>query len=158
VISSMLSIDVGKRLSARSLEQLYLEEYECDEERPNTEANYAVRAAGKAFDLVAAASAWLKQCVGHHKHCSSPVMDFFPTRILNVGTEGEEIRLQSRLREFASPYVTVSHCWDRGNILRTISKTLEERCLGIKSSLLSDAFQQAVRLTQALGFKYLWID
>jgi serine/threonine protein kinase len=157
VIGSMLSIDVWKRPSARSLEKLYLEEFDCDEGH-NVEDNYIVKADGKAFDPVAVASAWLKTCVGHHKHCSTPVMGFFPTRILNVGSEGEEIRLQSKRHESTSPYIALSHCWSRGNILRTTSETLEERCLGIKSSSLSDDFQKAVRLTQALGFNYLWID
>lgn len=158
VIGSMLSLDAGLRPSASNLEKLYLREYDGDQGTPDKEDNYIVGTDSKAFDPVALASKWLKTCVRNHTLCSSPVMRFFPTRILNVGAKGEDIRLQSKLREYTRPYVTLSHCWGKDNILMTTSKTLKDRSLGIKSSSLPEVFRRAVQLTQALGFSYLWID
>jgi len=159
VIRSMLSFDVMKRPTAHSLEEFYSKDYYCKEESRAGADYYVIKLADQPFfDLMVVASTWIRTCDMYHKHCSHGVVDFFPTRILNVGMEGDTIRLQSTLHELSSPYVTLTHCWGAGNILKTTSQTLNERSLGIESSLLSNTFQNAVKITRALGFNYLWID
>ena len=159
VIRSMLSFNVTNRPTAHCLEKFYSKDYYCDEKSHSRDDYYVVRAANQPFfDAMMVVSTWLSTCNTHHKDCSRRVVDFFPTRILNVGAEGDTIRLQSSFREFASPYIALTHCWGAGNILKTTSQTLKERFLGIQSSSLSNTFQDAVRITRALGFNYLWID
>jgi serine/threonine protein kinase len=159
VIKSMLSFDMIKRPTAQSLEEFYSKDYYCDRGNHRTDDYYFTKLTDKPFfDLMVVASTWLRTCDTYHEHCSHRVEDFFPTRILNVGAEGDTIRLQSSLHELASPYVALSHCWGADNVLKTTSQTLNERLLGIQSSSLSNTFQNAVRITRALGFNYLWID
>ena len=159
VVESMLSFDTMKRPTAHSLEEFYSKDYYRNEENHGRDDYYVTKLTDQPFfDLMVVASTWLRSCDAYHEDCSHQVMDFFPTRILNVGTEGDTIRLQSSLHELASPYVALSHCWGADNVLKTTSQTLKERLLGIQSSSLSNTFQNAVRITRALGFNYLWID
>ncbi|KAH7364326.1 hypothetical protein BKA65DRAFT_134867 [Rhexocercosporidium sp. MPI-PUGE-AT-0058] len=163
IISSMLSEDPRKRPTARYIEDSYhcyhlyrsqQEDKHIEEEKYLfiTTANTMDR-----FDPMNVARRWFTNCSRNHKHCSSPARDFFPSRILNVGTDSEFIHLQSS-NNSPSPYVALSHCWGAGNILKTTTKTLRAMTQGIKISSLSHAFSDAVRITRALGLKYLWID
>jgi serine/threonine protein kinase len=159
LIRSMLSFDMMKRPTAHYLDQFYSNDCYYDEERRIKADYYVIKLPVQPFsDLMVIASTWIRTCDTSHENCSHPVVDFFPTRILNVGAEGDTIRLQSSFHELASPYVTLTHCWGAGNILKTTSQTLNERFLGIQSSSLSNTFQNAVKITRALGLNYLWID
>ncbi|KAF2844737.1 heterokaryon incompatibility, partial [Plenodomus tracheiphilus IPT5] len=60
-------------------------------------------------------------------------------------------------------YITLSHCW--GNLSDTQKKSfctsqenLSSRCSGFHVSELPKTFQDAVKVTRALGLSYLWID
>jgi hypothetical protein len=56
-------------------------------------------------------------------------------------------------------YVTLSHCWGKGQMsLITTQDNLNQHLARIPFSRLSKTFQHAVIITQRLGFGYLWID
>ncbi|KAK0126295.1 hypothetical protein ONS95_007906 [Cadophora gregata] len=164
VISSMLSDDPRKRPTARYIEDSY-HYYKFftsqHEDKGVEEENYLIittpESSRQGFDPMNIARRWLTNCSTNHKSCSRSSRDFFPSRILNVGTDSNFIHLQSS-NDFPSPYVALSHCWGAGNILKTTSKTLRAMTQGIEISSLSNAFSDAVRITRALGLKYLWID
>jgi serine/threonine protein kinase len=160
VMRNMLSVDMIRRPSANMLKKLYSEQYNFGaEDGPDEHGYYAVKHTDQPFDPFEIASSWLRTCQTYHKECSVPAMDFFPSRILDVGDEGDTIRLQSSLQLFDSQYVALSHCWgSTTTVLKTTSDNLKDRHLGIENSSLPDKFQNAVRLTRALGVKYLWID
>ncbi|KAH7417180.1 hypothetical protein BKA64DRAFT_701964 [Cadophora sp. MPI-SDFR-AT-0126] len=163
IISSMLSDDPRKRPTARYIEESYqyYHLYRSQQDDKNIEEKkYLVvttAESNKRFDPMYVARRWLSDCSTNHKSCSRPSKDFFPSRILNVGTDSDFIHLQSS-NDSPSPYVALSHCWGAEKLLKTTSKTLRSMTQGIKISSLSHGFSDAVRITRALGLKYLWID
>lgn len=163
IISSMLSDDPRKRPTARYIEDSYhyYHLYRSQQEDKHIEEEkYLIITTADTrdrFDPMNVARRWFTNCSTNHKSCSCPTRDFFPSRILNVGTDSEFIHLQSS-NDSPSPYVALSHCWGAGNILKTTTKTLRAMTQGIEISSLSHAFSDAVRITRALGLKYLWID
>jgi hypothetical protein len=53
---------------------------------------------------------WLHGCVNNHTHCPGMRLCKLPTRVLDLGYEGEYIRLYESNGEKAL-YVALSHCW-----------------------------------------------
>ncbi|KAH8649482.1 heterokaryon incompatibility protein-domain-containing protein [Tricladium varicosporioides] len=101
---------------------------------------------------------WLRDCLENHINCPKPTATYFPSRILNVGLDSQLVHLESHVFQGSKPYVTLSHCWGSGDILKTTSRNFNQMKNGIQISSLSDSFLNAVSITRALGFTYLWID
>jgi serine/threonine protein kinase len=160
VIRRMLSVDSKRRPTAKDIVHSYLiHNLQEKREKPDEEKYLVVSNSNGSLALIEAARFWLNECRTSHENCHIPMTDFVPSRILDVGTNNDSIHLQSTFVGFSSPYVTLSHCWGGGEeILKTTTQTLERMTSGIKISSLPNTFAAAVRLTQALGFKYLWID
>lgn len=87
-----------------------------------------------------------------------------PTRIIDVGRyDAEPIRLVETSQEPAATgrYIALSHRW--GDLRReqrfcTYADNLTQRKERIEFDELPASFQDAVRVTRALGVRYLWID
>ncbi|KAL2065015.1 hypothetical protein VTL71DRAFT_4155 [Oculimacula yallundae] len=163
VIISMLSDDPWKRPKARNIEKTYHYHDLCRSQQPRNimedETYLLVTAADTKdqFDPLNVAQRWLANCSSNHKNCSITTRSFFPSRILDVGIDSALIYLKSSNR-FLCPYVALSHCWGAGNVLTTTTESLVAMSQGIAISSLSKTFSDAVRITRALGFQYLWID
>ncbi|CZR50941.1 uncharacterized protein PAC_00815 [Phialocephala subalpina] len=161
-IRLMLSHDWTKRPTARGIEdslQLWHLQSKCETEKKNYLIIAQAKRAEKArasFDPLDVVKRWLHNCLSTHTTCTSTEKGFFPSRILNVGVEGDTIRLESS--DPSSPYVALSYCWGTTATLKTTSQTLEDMFENIPVSSLSHTFLHAVRITRALGFHYLWID
>jgi hypothetical protein len=56
------------------------------------------------------------------------------------------------------PYVTLSHCWGFIPIFTLKSTSYHELKSGFQISLLSKTFQDAIAVTRALGYEFIWID
>lgn len=54
--------------------------------------------------------------------------------------------------------MTLSHCWGKRQIITTTVENLEAHKQAIPISALSRTFQDAIAVTQSMGFRYLWID
>lgn len=160
VISRMLSIDSKQRPTAQELVHSYLiHNVQEKNERTYEEKYLVVSKSDGSVTPIDAARHWLEQCLTSHERCHVPMTVFFPSRILDVGTYSDTIRLQSNFAGFSSPYVTLSHCWGGGEeIPKTTKQTLERMTSGIEIRSLPATFAAAVQLTKALGFMYLWID
>ncbi|KAH0559295.1 hypothetical protein GP486_004187 [Trichoglossum hirsutum] len=100
---------------------------------------------------------WIKSCERDHPDCAQQMTRLLPTRVIDVGKDGKNPRLYESHGEIAC-YITLSHCWGGKQIITTTKATLEDRKQGITWSSLSKTFQDAVRITQKLGFRYLWVD
>lgn len=100
---------------------------------------------------------WLLDCVENHPLCVSGCPSTLPTRILDVGEDGEDVKLLESNGTIA-PYACLSHCWGKKQIIATTTATLEERKRGIQLTQLSPTFQDAVTTTRRLKLQYLWID
>lgn len=88
----------------------------------------------------------------------------FPTRLIDV----EQMRLVITAQHAdifgssgrrAPAYLALSHCWaDSTNILPTKKDNFSQYCDEIPLQAFPAACRDAIRLTRALGFRYLWID
>jgi len=108
-------------------------------------------------DSLATAYEWFKECAESHSECRSPRKSKFPTRIINVGVEGDEVRLL--LSEGTrGDYATLSHCWGDYSPLTTTQSTISQRVKCIPFETLPKTFQHSVVVTRRLGIRYLWID
>lgn len=88
---------------------------------------------------------------------------FVPTRLLDIAAfeNSDDIRLVRLDLKLSSPrYVALSYCWGPTTQLpiTTTTSTLENRMNRIKFGLLSQTFQDTIKLARQLGQRYLWID
>ncbi|KAK3389774.1 heterokaryon incompatibility protein-domain-containing protein [Podospora didyma] len=106
-------------------------------------------------------SDWVKNCLDNHPDCrGTDAPHILPNRILNVSGSGD-IKLCSGELLNGQTYCALSHCWGDAHStppLRTTRDTLGVRQTGIPIPSLSLTFQDAIRVTRALGICYLWID
>jgi hypothetical protein len=109
----------------------------------------------------------IRECLSAHSKCRHPSATSLPRRVLDVLSEdgSKGIRLHEadfnedeRRYEFGE-FLTLSHCWGSGrNVLKTTTKSLQSHKNSISWAALPRTFQDAVNLTRALGFRWLWID
>jgi hypothetical protein len=103
---------------------------------------------------------WIARCIVDHctpnSLCDTPERPGLPTRVVDVGTDG--IVKVVETKGTRANYLCLSHCWGLEQIITTTKSTLEERMRGIEWENLSKTFQDAIALTRALGFQYIWID
>ncbi|KAI1389007.1 HET-domain-containing protein [Hypoxylon trugodes] len=100
----------------------------------------------------------------------SPIkMTRYPTRLIDIGGGGG---VSCRLIETGSntkfkdsilvPYTTLSYCWgpEEDSLLqfKTERKSLQQRLSGFEIHEVSPIVRDAIRVTQALGIRYLWVD
>lgn len=111
----------------------------------------------------------IKNCLSTHSRCSprqnKPTT--LPKRVLDLltGEDSKSLRLheseyiQDERRYEYGEYVALSHTWGLAKSLpKTTTKTLQSHKKSIPWSILPKALQEAVVLTRALGFRWLWID
>ncbi|KAH8710106.1 heterokaryon incompatibility protein-domain-containing protein, partial [Phaeosphaeriaceae sp. PMI808] len=104
---------------------------------------------------------WISACSSSHSTCSpghqrtTPL----PRRVVDVGSEetNEAPRLFESNGEL-NYYISLSHCWGRGQHFVTETANLRERCTAICWASLPKTFQDAITITRKLGIRYLWID
>jgi len=101
---------------------------------------------------------WLKDCVENHAECQARHESQLPTRIISIDPESGKPRLCIPAQSTKGRYVTLSHCWGNFSPLKTEMATLQARMNGITIPEMPKTFQHAIRVTQLLGFQYLWID
>jgi len=101
----------------------------------------------------------MNYCISQHRNCSSEpgLLPVSPKRLVDIGNpENTSIRLVSEPER--CKYFTLSYCWGVGNPLRTTKANLPSMEGNIPWDSLSKSFRDAVRVTRALGSRYLWID
>ena len=103
----------------------------------------------------------LQKCDTEHKNCALPPTSVFsPTHLLDLLSDShqiEKVKLVQDTRR-ASPYVALSYCWGSELHFRTTKDNLSSFLNGIPFSSLPLRFQDAMRMIQRLGIRYLWID
>lgn len=112
-------------------------------------------------------NALIRHCDEKHE-CMAPLgyptlPGTLPTRVIDVGGTAEKIRLVETSEEPAARghYIALSHCWgrlDQTQRFCTDAYNIAERKANIAYDELPRNFRDAVRITRALGIRYLWID
>jgi hypothetical protein len=109
---------------------------------------------------LALAAEWMKKCNEEHALCGQPIDSRLPTRVIDVGQDekSDTVYLKESRDSDQDPYMSLSHCWGKEQIITTTTNTLQDRKTGIKISELPETFRHAIRITRGLGIRYLWID
>lgn len=102
--------------------------------------------------------ACLKICTETHSLCKQ-VLSSSPKRLLHIGMLGDgSVRLYETPDGFREPYIALSYCWGKSNVLKTESLNIQSLSQGFNLDQLPAAIQDAAHITQKLGLKYLWVD
>ncbi|KAL7622708.1 hypothetical protein AAE478_006386 [Parahypoxylon ruwenzoriense] len=105
------------------------------------------------------ARSWQEECLRTHKNCAKDISGHeLPTRVVDLGErEATHVCLYETKGEKA-PYAALSHCW--GGVIPAITTESNRtaRTDTINFHDLPQNFQDAIRVTRALGVRYLWID
>jgi hypothetical protein len=108
------------------------------------------------------AASWLNNCREHHDVCHiDNATGILPRRLLDITFVGNDICVRLVSSTIVSAdwrYVTLSHCWGRRPPLKLLQSNLCTFEAAIPIHSLPKTFLDAVFVTVALGFRYLWID
>lgn len=111
---------------------------------------------------ISSAKDWISKCEKKHKACRSrrTSQPFLPTRLIDIGEsmDWSELRLyETSPNDNGIEYLVLSHCWG-GEIPECLTSSTYKQMLGhINYKVRSRNFQDALRFTRQIGFKYLWI-
>jgi hypothetical protein len=110
----------------------------------------------------ALAKYWMTTCKDEHQLCNSAerpnVETQLPTRVIVVsGEEDPTVRLWVTEGR-KGRYTTLSHCWGKSSIIRTIKSNYLQHQSSISIAAMSQTFQDAIVVTRRLNIPYLWID
>jgi Heterokaryon incompatibility protein (HET) len=107
---------------------------------------------------------WVRECDETHAKCrslgpgdSSKFALRLPTRVLDVSSTGGNLSLFVS-NGSTGAYAALSHCWGGRQHNITTWATYEAYQRRIELSSLSKTVQEAIRVTQSLGLRYLWVD
>ena len=109
---------------------------------------------------------WLSDCLTNHTNCvkTLPTNIYHPTRLIEIVPLAPASNYKVFLRgadehSQKDPYITLSHCWGESKFLKLTKMTYHCLQAGISGpETLSKIFQDAFRICQELGIRYIWID
>jgi hypothetical protein len=111
---------------------------------------------------------WLDDCDSKHsKPTCKPFKDLsvtnnstrLPTRLIDVGNNGDDlVRLQEMRTGDTDGWIALSYRWGQLPHFSTTRQNFGSHTTGMKLAELPRTFQDAIKVTRALGQKYLWID
>jgi hypothetical protein len=108
----------------------------------------------------------VKHCVSTHSRCRQPKPATLPKRVLDLSDDDSRVvrlhesEFNSREQRYEyGEYVALSHVWGTGNGLPITTKaTIQSHIKDIPWPILPRAIQEAILVTRALGFRWLWVD
>ncbi|KAB5549733.1 heterokaryon incompatibility protein-domain-containing protein, partial [Coniochaeta sp. 2T2.1] len=118
----------------------------------------SVPALANSTESIGLLKRWLNDCETRHPACQAGRTATLPTRVIHVGESAETVSLYISQPGEQGTYTALSHCWGGQTPLATTQATLGDRQKSIHFDKKSRTFAEAVEVTRALGFKYLWID
>jgi hypothetical protein len=115
----------------------------------------------RSFDpqRTAIAKDWLNSCQSKHEQCREPSFEL-PRRVIDVGRGNLRAKpyLHISTAGQIGKWVALSHCWGENNNYKTTKLSLPLRIRELEWRELPKTYQDAIEVTQALGYQYLWID
>lgn len=101
---------------------------------------------------------WMDNCITRHETCEATKQDGNPpTRLVDVGSIDTQPKLVVSCGKSVE-YVALSHCWGGSLPLRTTTANFHDHLRAVCWDNLPATFQDAVKITCFMGYRYLWID
>lgn len=99
--------------------------------------------------------------MGHERCDPRIVTNVLPTRLLYVGKAHDAhvrvVNVDGQLTKCR--YLILSYCWGNGNeTAKTITSNLAERLRSFETDPLPKTIRDAIAVTRAMGFRYIWIQ
>lgn len=161
---------VGSRLLAHR-GALFEERKFCSQNDMKAKLSFLTAASAAIFqpstasrDHVELARTWIRNRQSYHTPCKDTkgVPRTMPTRLLYVEPSSSDpptVKLKEMAKEETQvEYLAFSHCWGGSRTFRLLSDNYSSALRAIDFSELSKNAQDAVSITRALGFSYIWID
>ncbi|TRX96935.1 hypothetical protein FHL15_002241 [Xylaria flabelliformis] len=100
---------------------------------------------------------WLEECLAHG--CARREEVSLPKRVIKVPTDENTRPLLCVTGGATGKYIALTHCWGKKPMRKLLRENEREwRREGIDPSSLSQNFQDALKITRLLGYRYIWID
>jgi hypothetical protein len=117
-----------------------------------------------AQDNIDRARVWLRTCLSGHDKCSAfhnntvRNDDRRPTRVLEVSDTS--VKLRCNLTNESFEYLALSHMWGDPSVehLQLKLSNINAFEKAVPWYRLSSVYKEAIRVTLALGYNYIWID
>lgn len=101
---------------------------------------------------------WKDACLKTHEKCNALKQNqYAPTRLIDVASVSTTPKLTETCG-IPAEYVALSHCWGGSLPLRTTTANFQDHLSAVPWELIPATFRDAIRVTRALGYRYLWID
>lgn len=113
----------------------------------------------KAVTQLELAKRWFDACSDTHDACTTSQKEHsrLPTRLLDVGSKNLRLVITDDW-ERRPKYATLSHCWGNIDFVTLREELVESFMTAIRPEYLTKTFRDAVKITQSLGLRYLWVD
>ncbi len=105
---------------------------------------------------------WLASCLSSHK-CHAAISSFSkitPSRLIEIKSTGGD--LTTRLIDYSGAtcfgYAALTYRWPKNEAHVTVTHNIQARLSSIPPHSLPATILDAVRITNALGLHYLWVD
>ena len=107
------------------------------------------------------AATWIRECEANHAYSCQNRQPLGgasrPKRLIDVSDEGR-LKLHESLPDDDEPYITLSYCWGGPQQFYLTKGTYKAKIDGFHLSDLPLSLRDAVKVTQTLEIKYLWVD
>lgn len=109
-------------------------------------------------ELLKLVDKWLSDCNRHHVDCrTSEKNRELPTRLLAIFNG--EVKVTSTIGlPTNTKYVTLSHCWGKGDVVKLTKESLLPFGKFVPQDRLCKTFKDAILIASSLDVAYLWID
>ena len=120
-------------------------------------AEIAPNPASGAAESLLRARTWLTTCQNDYGPSCFAANPPLPTRVLDVSRD-DQCRIIGTPADMKEAYCSVSYQWGGPQEFQLTSSSLQDLKNGFASKDLPKTIADAVRVTQAFGVRYLWVD
>ncbi|KAK4186814.1 hypothetical protein QBC35DRAFT_533079 [Podospora australis] len=163
-LSSVLFERVGSTLKMNSTSTLALAIYRSPDLKTRIDDDVQIGFPPTLRDKnLAVVRHWLNDCDSHHPNCMPPSVlapKPLPKRLIDIGNGASDdpIRLVETNPRDTGIWLALSHQWGPEPHFCTTTSNLSSHLAGIGPLQLPPTFMDAIRITRALGLRYIWID
>ncbi|KAH8688328.1 heterokaryon incompatibility protein-domain-containing protein [Ilyonectria robusta] len=105
---------------------------------------------------------WMSECEKGHKDCKTLTQGILPRRVVQIIAGSKPGSCRVRLCEPSpsrqAPYICLSHCWGKQQIIVTKKGNVAKHMDEILWGQLSATFQDAIDFSCRIGVEFIWID